>query len=286
MTIDLRLMDPSLTVRAIGLTGSDENAGFVRDRMLEAGVDASAVRAVPGAFTSFTDVMTERETGARTFFTARGANSMFAPEHIDFAAIGDCAIFHLAYALLLDSMDAPDPDYGTVMARTLARARRLGFITSIDVVSEISGRVASVVTPSLKHSDYVIINEVEASQITGIPARGESDAALPENIRRMLVKLMACGIGRLACVHAPEGAWCLTHKDEMIFRPSLKLPDGWIKGTVGAGDAFCAGMLYSLNEGWDVYKAMGIGAAAAACVLNRQDGFGVKPIAELERMLQ
>jgi sugar/nucleoside kinase (ribokinase family) len=285
MAIDLRLMDPSLTVRAIGLMGEDENGGFVAGRMREAGVDISGARAVPGSFTGFTDVMTERGTGARTFFTARGANSLFAPEHIDFDAMGDCAIFHLAYALLLDAMDAPDPEFGTVMARTLAQARRRGFVTSMDVVSEDSDRFVDIVTPSLGHSDYVIINEVEASQITGIPARDSAGTLLGENIPLMLKKLMARGIGRLACVHAPEGAWCLTNSGVEMYRPSLKLPRGWIKGTVGAGDAFCAGMLYSLNEGWGLYKAMGIGAAAAACVLNRQDGFGVRAVAELEGML-
>ena len=70
------------------------------------------------------------------------------------------------------------------------------------------------------------------------------------------------------------------------FRPSLKLPSGWVKGTVGAGDAFCAGMLYSLNLGWDVARAMDVGAAAAACVLGNQGGFGMKPIAEIEKMLR
>ncbi|GHU70205.1 kinase [Clostridia bacterium] len=284
MTIDLKLLDPLLTVRAVGLVGGDDNGAYTLAQMRRAGVDVGGVRTIAESYTAFSDVMTVQGTGERTFFHGRGANSLFAPEHIDFNAIADCGIFHLAYALLLDSMDAPDPDYGTVMARTLAEARRRGFVTSMDVVSENGDRFAAVVTPSLKYSDYVIINELEASLVTSIPARNGDGIILPDNIPHILRKLMDGGVGRLVCVHAPEGAWALENNGKLWHRHSLKLPEGWVKGTVGAGDAFCAGMLYSLQRGWDICKAMDIGAAAAACVLHQQDGFGVKTIDELERM--
>jgi len=50
-------------------------------------------------------------------------------------------------------------------------------------------------------------------------------------------------------------------------RGSLNLPPDFIKGTAGAGDAFCAGMLYGIHEAWDYMEAMRLGAAAAAACL-------------------
>lgn len=285
MAIDLVRMDPQQTVRAVGLIGDDENGEFSVKSMAQAGIDVSGVRAMPGTVTAFTDVMTVQSTGERTFFHARGANSLFAPEHIDFGALADCSIFHIAYALLLDTMDGPDAEYGTVMARVLAEATRRGFLTSLDVVSENGDRFAAVVTPSLPHCDYLIINEIESSRVCGIPARDGQGRLIPTNIEAICRSLMEKGVRRLVAIHAPEGGWALQKDGTMTFRPSLKLPQGWIKGTVGAGDAFCAGMLYALNQGWAVDKALDIGAASAACILNQQGGYGMKPLAEVERMI-
>jgi sugar/nucleoside kinase (ribokinase family) len=55
---------------------------------------------------------------------------------------------------------------------------------------------------------------------------------------------------------------------DYIFAPSLQLPDGYIKGTVGAGDAFCAGTLYSLYHNYDMEYALKFGAGSAACNLS------------------
>ena len=53
--------------------------------------------------------------------------------------------------------------------------------------------------------------------------------------------------------------------------PGLKLPPGYIKGSVGAGDAFCAGVLYAAWKGQGLKEAIELGTAAAACSLSRRD---------------
>jgi sugar/nucleoside kinase (ribokinase family) len=283
MSIDLKLMDPSLEVRALGLVGEDGNGDYVIEAMASCGVDVSGVGRVKDAVTAFTDVMADSVTNERTFFHARGANSLFSPEHIDFGRLSGCSIFHIAYALLLDSMDEPDAQCGTVMARTLRDATERGLITSMDVVSEQGERFAGVVTPSLKYCDYLIVNEIEACGICGIPARDAAGKLIPGNIEGMLKALLGKGVRRLAAIHAPEGGWCGEKGGGVCYRPSLKLPAGYIKGTVGAGDAFCAGMLFALNRGDGPERALDIGAAAAACILGRQGGFGMKRIVDIEK---
>ena len=49
---------------------------------------------------------------------------------------------------------------------------------------------------------------------------------------------------------------------------SLKLPKGYIKGTVGAGDAFCAGVLYAAETDMPLPEALKLGACSAAASLS------------------
>src|SRR4029078_13429583 len=120
--------------------------------------------------TSYTDVMTEKEGGRRTFFHMRGANALWDGSDLSFSRV-KARIFHLGYLLLLDSLDAPDAKFGTKAARLLAEAQAAGVMTSVDVVSEDSDRFARIVNPALKHVDYCILNEVEAGRTTGFKVR-------------------------------------------------------------------------------------------------------------------
>ena len=52
------------------------------------------------------------------------------------------------------------------------------------------------------------------------------------------------------------------------WRPRARaLPRERIKGTVGAGDAFCSGVLYGAYKGMSLPDAIELGNAAAACSL-------------------
>ena len=77
--IDLAKIDPSLPLYAYGSVGDDDYATFVCDEMKKVGINVDGVKRERGKLTGFTDVMTVAETGERTFFTMRGANSVFDP---------------------------------------------------------------------------------------------------------------------------------------------------------------------------------------------------------------
>jgi sugar/nucleoside kinase (ribokinase family) len=49
------------------------------------------------------------------------------------------------------------------------------------------------------------------------------------------------------------------------------VPKDYIVGTVGAGDAFCAGMLYSFLNGYDVLKGMQLASCSAVCNLSAKN---------------
>ena len=59
----------------------------------------------------------------------------------------------------------------------------------------------------------------------------------------------------MVIIHFPEGGYVLDRKAREELMPSFLVNDSEIKGTTGAGDAFCAGCLYAIHEGYG-YKEM------------------------------
>ena len=269
--IDLKTLDPAVEVQAIGMVGMDDNGDFAVRTMEARGIDCSRVGRSASRPTSFTDVMTVEGTGERTFFNLHGADSELAPDDVEVSSLG-CAIFHFGYLLLLDGMDAPDEEYGTKAARLLARVQAAGIKTSVDIVSEQSDRFARIVRPALRHCDYCVINEIEGALATGRKA---------DDLRGVCEGLFELGVRERVVVHCPEVGVTLGRDGDFVRVPSLRLPDGWIVGTVGAGDAFCAGVLYALLKDFDPETALRLGSAAAAANLAVADSVsGAKPYDE------
>ncbi|MFO7870719.1 MAG: carbohydrate kinase family protein [Kiritimatiellia bacterium] len=274
--MDLARMGASFPLTGFGIIGTDEDAEFLLDRCRRCGIDTSGMVRTDKAPTSYTDVMNEKGTGERMFFHHRGANALFAPEHVPVNKLR-CRIFHLGYLLLLDSMDVPDQKHGTVAARLLRDVRARGIKTSLDVVSEESDRYAAIVPPALKHTDYLIINEIEAGRIAGLPVRGTDGKLNGAILKEAVDALFELGDMEIAAIHMAEGAYARDRRGNEFARGSLVLPGSFIRGAVGAGDAFCAGLLYGFHEGRDMEAALALGICAAAACLsspNSTDGIG------------
>ena len=283
--VDLKMLDPSVEVSALGMVGNDDAGSFALDFLSRRGLDVSMVRRVDRP-TTFTDVMTVSSTGERTFFNMHGADSALAADDVDVAAL-DCDIFHLGYLLLLDGLDAPDAQYGTQAARLLAKVRAVGIRTSVDIVSEQSPRFARIVRPALPYCDYLVVNEVEGSLATGLPCRDADGKVSPSLLLKIAGALFDLGVKEQVVLHCPEFSVWRDASGNSAMMPSLKLPPGWIKGSVGAGDAFCAGMLYAFLKGMDAIDGMKLASCAAAANLAVPDSVsGALPLAatmELER---
>ncbi|MDD4080850.1 MAG: carbohydrate kinase family protein [Eubacteriales bacterium] len=274
--IDLARLDSKLPVRILGCLGDDPEGRFILEQFGKYDNIHSEDIRVTGQ-TSYTLVMNDASTRERTFFQFRGANSAFDGLDVKWDAI-DAKILHAGYILLMDGLDAQDLEYGTRMARMLARAKKEGMLTSIDVVSEASERFKDIVPPALKYTDYCVINEYEAGKTTGIPLRDESGKLIAGKVPKALEALKALGVARWAVIHAPEGSFGLDGKGEYITLPCLKLPQNFVKGTTGAGDAFCSGTLYGAHEGMGLLDALRLGTATAAASLGEPDAnSGVKP---------
>lgn len=170
--INLAKMKSGIPIQAYGKAGKDENGRYVIERLREEGVDTEGVILTEEEGTSFSDVMSVRGTGERTFFHYRGANKCFGPEDVAVDKL-DCKIFHIGYLLLLDRFDLEDVAYGTVMARFLRELQMRGILTSIDTASDTGGTFAQKITPALRFCDYTIMNEIEACAVSGMLPRDE-----------------------------------------------------------------------------------------------------------------
>ncbi len=268
--IDLAKMEGGIELAAIGRIGNDEDGRYILGELTRNGIDIGGIVTDENLPTSFTDVMTDIKNGHRTFFYNSGASGKFSVNDVVIETL-NCDIFHAGYLLLLESLDAGDSEYGTMMARLLANVQKKGIKTSIDVVSDSSGRFKDTVTPTLKYCDYVIINEIEAGRVAEIEPRDENGKLCKENVRLAMKKLLSLGVKDSVIVHSEEGGFLLNSREEFYYVPSLLLPPGYIIGSVGAGDAFCAGCLYGIAKEFNSEEILSYANAAAACNLSAAD---------------
>lgn len=263
--VDLARLGASFPLSGIGLTGDDAEGLWIREQCARYGIDISQLGVCGDARTSYSDVMTVRNTGRRTFFHQRGANAFLEPKHFDFAR-SDARIFHLGYLLLLDRLDEPDAEFGTAAARVLSRASEAGLKTSVDVVSEDSNRFSGIVLPALRHVNYCILNEFEIGRTTGIATR-PNDRIDIEAVEAASRRLFEEGVKDWVVVHFPEGATALGRDGLFCVQGSAEMPQERIVGAVGAGDAFAAGLLWGLHQNVDMETALRIGVVSAASCL-------------------
>lgn len=264
--LDLARLGAGFPLAGAGLVGDDADGRAIREDCCAHGIDATRLRTCATAGTSYTDVMTVQGSGRRTFFHHRGANALLAESDIDLAS-SDARIFLLGYLLLLDRLDEPDAAGVTGAARVLERARALGFRTAVDMVSEDGDRFATVVRPALPHVDHLIVNEFEASRTTDIAVMTDG-AVDPRRVRKAAEALLAAGVRSWVVIHWSQGALAMGADGVVAVQGSVRLPDGAIAGTAGAGDAFAAGLLLGLHDGWPITACLRLAVCAAASSLS------------------
>ena len=93
-------------------------------------------------------------------------------------------------------------------------------------------------------------------------------------------KMVEAGVTGKVVIHCREACFSLdavTH--EFVEVESFDIPSDLIRGRVGAGDAFCAGCLYGLYNGFSDREMLEFATGAASCNLfeaNSVDGMRTK----------
>lgn len=256
---------------AMGLVGADQHGATCRAALAGSRADLRWLKSTPRAMTAHTHVMTI-PGDSRTFFYHPGCNDLLS-EHdlpVEAAANGGAGLFYLGYLNLLGALDALKAGQ-TGAARVLARARAAGMVTCVDLVSKAGPDFAAVVAASLPQIDYLFLNEVEADLATGIAINGPADHT---GIARAARALLDKGVHGAVIIHTPAlGVW--VDGSGVVTRAPDPAP--LIINPLGAGDAFCAGVIWGIHQGWAADRALGLGHRAAAECLKGETATGTIP---------
>jgi sugar/nucleoside kinase (ribokinase family) len=250
----------------IGAIGDDERGDYILKECDKLNIDSSQIVKIQDTNTSYTDVMTVIGTGRRTFFHSRGANAHLDESYFNFSG-HKSKIFHLGYLLLLDRLDTIAADGLTGAAKVLREAGNCGMITCSDLVSEQSERFKTIIPMALQYLDILFVNEFEAGKLTGIDICDEDGTCTLDMAYQAADDILNKGVRQWVIIHFPKGAIALNKSGEKIFQPSVKMPVEKIKGSVGAGDAFAAGVLAGVHEDWNMSKCLLLGVNVAAASL-------------------
>jgi sugar/nucleoside kinase (ribokinase family) len=247
-------------VNLIGAIGTDALGDTFITKAQAYGLDTSHIRRVTSAGTDHTQVMTSLGTGKRTFFVHPGANATLTADQL-LPAADTAKIYYLGSPGISSSLDASD-GWRTIL-RTM-RAR--GFKTAMELCPVPVELQRQHVRPCLPLLDYFIVNDSEAEAVCGIAVTtsGQFDGTRAAAACRSLLDM---GVAELACIHHPHGAVAMRKSGEVQSAGSVIVPHTDIIGTVGAGDAFYAGMLLGLHEDWPLDRCLALANAAAATSL-------------------
>jgi sugar/nucleoside kinase (ribokinase family) len=280
MAVDLRQLGGDFPVGLLGAVGDDAHAAFILAECARLGISTAGVRELTGAVTSFTDVMVERDGGRRTMFHHSGANALFDASVADLSSAA-ARILHAGAPGIHPIMDRPH-DGGNGWSALLQRAQSAGLHTNLELVSLSPGLIAGVALPCLPYLDSIVVNELEAGALAGIDAPaptadGPVDWPALEAMARRLVER---GVSVLAVVHFPAGCVAAAPGGRTWRQGSVRLRREEVRSTNGAGDAFAAGVILGLHEGWPVERCLRLAvASAAACVRSPGTSAGIKPAA-------
>lgn len=257
---DLRAMDNELPLALVGLLGNDENGQWLINDCQQSNIDTNQLRITASQTpTSYTYVISVESTGRRTFFNQRGTNALLDETHFDFKYVVDrkqYRLFYLGYLTLLDRLDRI-VDYQTMAAQVLQQAKQANLETIVDFVSVQSSSYVEIAKLTLPYVDHLILNEIEAGFILTQSFEHSTIEQLEQAARTFLE---IYGVQRTVTIHFDRGAICLFRTDEntieCVRQGSFQLPSGFIKGAVGAGDAFAAGFIYGISKDWPIQERL------------------------------
>lgn len=269
--VDIRKLDPSIAVEAIGLSGTDADGTFIKHIATQAGIDTTQLHQCNDAETSFTDVITVSSTGRRTFFHYPGTNDLLTPEHFDFS---NCKgrILHLGLLGVHATMDAAWQQDPNGWVSVLKAAHRAGINTNLELVSIAADRIRQLALPCIPYLDTLIVNEFELGAVADTNICNQDGTINQQRYIQAAQSLFSLsaqhkGSLQLIVVHSPTTAIAVTPDSNITRLDSFMVESSNIVSSVGAGDAFAAGMLYGIHEGWQIEASLELAHATAAASL-------------------
>lgn len=266
--IALAKLNPDIEVQLYALLGEDQAGSQVLEELKRySNINTDFIQ--KKGRTPNTDAICDLEDGTRTFFYD-SANSKYIDDSLFSNASFDFSLLHIGYLLALPALDQPDQIFGTKMAKLLANMQQRGIKTSIDVVTEGDSSRYAGVEQSLKYANYCVINELEASKITGIEVY-QNKRLLKEKLKECAKAIKDMGVEDWVVVHCPTISVAFDGKKiQMLEHPQVAKKD--IVQSVGAGDVYAAGIITGIIQKRTMKEAMLIAEYSARMLLTSSHG--------------
>ena len=229
--IALRRLD--VPVAVCGCVGDDLFGDYLEADLASRGIDTGLVSRAIGHGTSKT-VIIPLVGEDRRFIHTFGANAALRAEDIAVAALEAAQVVYVGGYLVLPSLRKDE------LAERFRLARASGTTIVLDVVAPAGQKLSlDEVCVLLPLTDYFLPNEDEARALTGErdPYR-QAGRFLDAGARAVVIKMGARG----ALVRTSDGAFEVPAPPVDVVEPS------------GAGDAFAAGLVLGILEGWDLER--------------------------------
>ncbi len=226
-----------LGVRAAvcGRVGDDLLGDFVERDLRSREVDTSGVRRTEGYGTSKT-VIIPVVGEDRRFIHTFGANAALTARDIEPAALEAAEVVYVGGYLILPSLREDE------LAERLQEARARGTRIVLDVAVPVGQKLpVDAARRLLPLADYFVPNVDEARALTGeSDPRRQAERFLEHGANRVVIKLGERGV----YVRSGEEAFEVLAPRMDVVEPS------------GAGDAFAAGLMVGILEGWELERSV------------------------------
>ncbi len=213
----------------VAKVGDDLFGDFVQHELSAAGVDVSGIGRTTDLGTSKTVIVPVSGEDRRYIHTF-GANAALCAADIAAATVTAPDVLYVGGFLALPSLRQDE------LAAQLRRVRQSGTRVVLDVIAP-SGRALSPddVAGVLPQVDYFVPNDDEAAALTGV-----------QDPRAQAERLLELGAGTVIVTLGERGV-VAGSADGVIELPAPRVE---VVEPSGAGDAFAAGLVYGLLEGW------------------------------------
>jgi ribokinase len=246
----------------VGALGADDFGAQFRACLDKDGIDASGVVTVASGAGTGVGLPLVEDSGENSIVIVPRANHDLRPADMEAAR----AVIEGSRVVLLQ-LELPHD----VVVAAAALARRTGctvVLTPAPAGADISGFAGLI--------DYVVPNEAEVAQLTGIDAGGEGAADAADALRE------ATGAKAVVLTLGERGVLAASASEVSVLNGhAVECVD-----TVGAGDAFCGALAARLAAGDDLATAVAYGNAAGALAVQKPGAEPSMPYqADIERLL-
>lgn len=247
----------------VGAVGDDDFGEEMLANLRAAGIDVNAVARRAGAPSGVAMIAVD-SNGQNQIVVASGANETLSPDDI----ASHVALFRRSKVVVVQ-LETPLP----AVEAALRLGRSSGALTVLNPAPSLE-----LSDDLLRCCDWIVSNEIEAAQLTGMTVRSSADAATASKKLRG-----RSGNANVLITLGADGAWL----DSESFVG--KVPGFRVQAvdTVGAGDTFIGALVTRLIEGTEAREAAHFGCAAAAlAVMRRGAQAGIPLRAEVEAWLR